>query len=487
MDQEKALREYAALLDAKLQYEKYHLLEYTFPDTGKYPRNLYPVHLEFMQATKKYSQLASIAANRTGKTHMGGFMSAVWLTGLYPEWWAGRHWDRAVSMWASSKTSEMTKKILQFVLLGSPNDIGSGMIPKERIHNLIKKSNVPEGYETVYVKAGKDCNELSECNFKSYDQGVGSFQGTKKDIIWLDEEPDPQDSEIYTECLTRTAGDEGDSGLIFCTFTPLLGLTKVVTDFIPDGSFDTARSPYKYVCRIGWDDVPHLSEAWKTEAAASYSPHERDARMKGYPTLGSGSVYPYPEENIAIEPFSIPEHWSRGYGLDIGIGRTAACWATLDPESQIYYIYAEHYVSDGVPAVHSSAIRARGTWIVGAIDPSSDRRTVDGKNTLLQYEDEGLLLAKAENALESGISSVRQLFEQGRLRVFTTCPHWFSEFRKYRRDKEGNIPRHLQDHLMDAMRYFFVTGIHYMRINPRYEEEQEVVSFRSTVNKVTGY
>ena len=58
----------------------------------------------------------------------------------------------------------------------------------------------------------------------------------------------------------------------------------------------------KYVVFAGWQDVPHLSEEAKAGLAASYLPHERDARMKGIPSLGSGAIYPVPEEDVVCDP-----------------------------------------------------------------------------------------------------------------------------------------------------------------------------------------
>jgi phage terminase large subunit-like protein len=62
--------------------------------------------------------------------------------------------------------------------------------------------------------------------FKSYDQGRDSFVGTEQDVVWLDEECV---RDIYVECLTRTMTT---NGLIILTFTPLLGMTDIVKDFL---------------------------------------------------------------------------------------------------------------------------------------------------------------------------------------------------------------------------------------------------------------
>lgn len=483
---EKAKRELAAALEAKANYLQYNKFDTFFPEEGKgkYHKGLYPKHIEFINSSSEYSQLAVIAANRVGKTTMGAYMMSMHLTGIYPSWYTGKRFKSAISAWAATKTSQMTKDVLQFELAGKYSDIGSGMIPKAQIVDTIRKAGVPEAIETIYVKHVS--GGVSEVNFKSYEQGRESFQGTKKQIVWLDEEA--TDPTIYSECLTRTAGDDDNCGLIYCTFTPLSGITPTILSFLPDGTFDGPRAPHKKIMNIGWDDVPHLSESWKKEALASYLPHEREARSKGFPSMGAGAVYPYREEDIIVKPFEIPAHWPRAYALDVGIARTACLWGAYDPAAKSYYMYAEYYKADGVPAVHASAIKSRGSWINGVIDPSSDRRSMtDAQNTLQLYFEEGLHLAKADNAMESGISSVCQLFEQDRIKVFSTCRNFFEEFRKYKRNDDGTIPRHLQDHLMDCLRYFFVSGVHVMTSQRDYDDDDYYDDSRAGVDSVTGY
>ena len=66
----------------------------------------------------------------------------------------------------------------------------------------------------------------SRLGFKAYEQGRGSFEGTAKHVIWLDEEC-PLD--VYGECLIRTATT---GGITMLTFTPLQGITETVRQFM---------------------------------------------------------------------------------------------------------------------------------------------------------------------------------------------------------------------------------------------------------------
>lgn len=217
----------------------------------------------------------------------------------------------------------------------------------------------------------------------------------------------------------------------------------------------------RYVVQAGWDHVPHLSEKQKESLLAGIHPHMRDARTKGIPKLGSGAIYPVPEEEIKVQPFVIPKMWPRAYGFDVGWNRTAAIWAAIDPSSKnpVVYLYSEHYRSHAEPDVHAAGIKARGEWIPGSIDPGARiSGQKDGEKLLELYQQQGLILHKADNAVETGIQAVYSLLSRGQLKVFSSLTNWFNEYRIYQRDEKGKIVKE-HDHLMDATRYLIMTGL----------------------------
>lgn len=217
-------------------------------------------------------------------------------------------------------------------------------------------------------------------------------------------------------------------------------------------------SESKYLIQASWDDVPHLDEKTKAELMAATPPHLRDARAKGEPSLGAGAIYPVQPSEILVDPFPVPDYWPRAYALDVGWNRTAAVWGAWDREIDCWYLYTEHYRGQAEPSIHATAIKARGDWIPGCIDPAARGRTQDDGNQLaVQYRELGLQLVEADNALEAGIYDVWQRLSTGRLRIFRTLMNWQAEYRLYRRDEKGKVVKEF-DHLMDCTRYLIRTG-----------------------------
>jgi len=224
----------------------------------------------------------------------------------------------------------------------------------------------------------------------------------------------------------------------------------------------------KFTVNAGWDHVPHLSEEQKREELDRIQPFQRKARSQGIPTLGAGAIYPVPEEVVLCDPFAIPDYFPQCYTLDVGWNRTAALWTALDPNTDIAYHYSEHYRGEAEPPIHAAAIRARGIWIPGKIDPAArGRGQRDGQRLLKDYQELGLdTLTVSENALEAGIYEVWTRMTTGRLKVFRTLSNWIAEFRFYQRDENGKVKDGQADHLMDCSRYTCLSGLAVACVRP---------------------
>ncbi len=240
----------------------------------------------------------------------------------------------------------------------------------------------------------------------------------------------------------------------------------------------------RHVTRMTIDDVDHYSDEERETIVKSYLPHERDARLKGVPTLGAGAIYPVPESDVTVAPFEIPAYWPKAYGLDVGWNRTAAIWGAFDRDTDTVYLFTEHYRGQAEPSIHAEAIKARGEWIPGVIDPASRGRAQgDGEQLLQTYKNLGLNVDTANNAVEAGIYEVWQRLSTGRLRVFSTCQNWFTEFRQYHRNDKGAIVKE-HDHLMDATRYFIMSGLKRAIVKP---VERDSSGIRAAADSRVGY
>lgn len=463
--------ELSTLLDELKRRSGMRLLSHLFPDTGPLRRELYVKHLEFFELGATKRERAFIAGNRVGKTVGAGVEWAYHLTGEYPAWWTGHRFIKPIRLLVSGDTHETTRDILQMKMLGSTTDrpeaFGTGLIPGRCLGAIVPRVHIKGAVEKAYVKyAG---GGESEIWFRSFVQGREIFQGFELDGFWPDEEC-PQD--VYDEGQVRLMTTRGLSTL---TFTPLNGLTPLIENLMdtPDAQEAAGRA----VVQCGWDDVPHLDAAMKSEMLAKLPPHQRDARTKGIPALGAGVIYPVSDEDIVVDDFRLPEYWPRGYAMDVGWNKTCALFFALDRDNDVLYVYGEHYRGQAEPAIHAQAIQARGKWMRGAIDPASRGRSqIDGQQLLALYQRAGLNLVMANNAVEAGLYETWSRLSTGRLKIFQSCVNTLSERRIYRRDDNGHIVK-AKDHAMDTLRYGVMTMGQILRPMPSQIQPERDVAF----------
>lgn len=464
----------AARIQARNKFKTY------FPDTGRLRRELYPKHIEYFAAGARHMERLAIAANRVGKSEsIGAYEVTCHLTGNYPTWWPGRKFTKPVSVWAAGKTGETTRDIVQFKLLGQIGDsfsgatnvgLGTGMIPADAIVNTTPKQGLPRAVDTALIR--HKSGGISTIGFKSYGKDRDSFEGTEKDVVWLDEEPP---SAVKKECLMRLMTN---NGLLIITFTPLDGYTEVVNEFLE------SSDPDKWYIQIGWKDAPHLTPEMIAKMSLKYLPYELKARSEGIPSAGEGVIYPIDVEELTVDDFKIPDYWPRAYGMDVG--KTAVIWGALDRDTDVLYIYREYFNEVYNALIHSAAIKGendRDKWIPGVIDPGSlGSSQVDGQKLFEIYTKKyGLNLTTADNSVEAGIYEVWARMCTHRIRFFRSVTKLKAELSRYRRHTvETKLGEHTQvvkkhDHLCDSLRYLVMSGIARMKTRPIPKTEKKTV------------
>ncbi|MET0087972.1 MAG: terminase family protein, partial [Sedimenticola sp.] len=217
----------------------------------------YPKQREFHNLGASKRERALVAANQIGKSYSASMETAIHLIGHYPEWWKGKRFNKPVRGWVLGQTSEAVRDTVQRLLLGPLNAPGTGAIPNDAIQNRTLARGVSDAVDTIIVK--HKSGGYSQLSFRSYGRGREKLQGESLDFIHVDEEPQ---GNIYTELLARISARKG---ILYATFTPLLGMSEVVQRFLSSSSDDRA-----YV-QAGIADALHIS------------PEERQKIIEGYP------------------------------------------------------------------------------------------------------------------------------------------------------------------------------------------------------------
>ena len=434
------LQETLAGLEA-LDYRKTYQQFYDFRPYAK--------QKEFLALGATRRERLLVAGNQNGKTHIGAYEAACHLTGEYPDDWKGRRWDRPTKGWIAGETSLVVRDVQQKKLCGEPGveDLfGTGMIPKDLFTDRPSLARgVTDAYDTIQVR--HKSGGISVARFKSYEQGRTKFQGESIDWGWADEEP-PED--VYAEFLTRTVAT---GGMCFMTFTPLKGRSSVVLRFLDE------ESPDRGVVSMTIEDALHIPAAERERIIAAYLPHEREARARGVPTMGSGRIFMASEDSILEAPVEyIPAHWVKLWGIDFGIGHPFAAVLILwDRDADVIHVHHTYRVVDALPIQHAAAMKPVGAGVPVAWPRDGTNRAVDGRPLAAHYKVQGLRMLQdhatwpdGSVSTEAGILEMDEREKSGRLKYARHLSDILEERRFYHR-KDGQIVK-LKDDLMSALR-----------------------------------
>jgi len=216
----------------------------------------------------------------------------------------------------------------------------------------------------------------------------------------------------------------------------------------------------KSITRMQIEDAEHYTDAERAAIISSYPEHEREARTKGIPSLGSGRIFPVTEESITCEPVPILRHWARIIGIDFGYDHPfAAVSLAWDRDADVIYVTAAYREAKATPPIHIAAVRPWGDWIPcawphdgmahdkGSGDQLAGQYRAGGLNCLPEHATH----PEGGYGVEAGIMEMLERMQTNRLKVFRGLIEWFAEFRLYHREN-GKIVK-LRDDLLSATRY----------------------------------
>lgn len=418
-----------------------------------------------------------VATHNCGKTIAGCMEMAFHLTGNYPEWFKGHRieprtnvtsGEKEISCWVIGTDTKTVRDSLQAKLVGTAaKEFTDGCIHADLIdrESVIMARGVTGLVDTIYVRHKSGCK--AKLQFRSYEQGRGNLQSATVDACYCDEEPP---SDIMGEIRARLGAT---GGFLYMAFTPLSGMTPLVQEFWAHDN------PDKFLVCLSAYEALHYSPEKLRKLESKYaglSESERQARMNGIPTMGSGVVFPVDDKDIWFDyDGKVPETWERIGGLDFGRGDhpTAVVWCARDPMTDTVYVYDCIETIRKSVAENASLMRRRGAWIPisyphdlmrdSGISVSNDKlKQTEGYRYKQMYEDEGVTLTptnaktvEGSTKVEVGICEMRQRMLEGRLKVAKHLSEWFKEKQTYRYGEDGK-PIKEKDHLLDATRYAII-------------------------------
>jgi phage terminase large subunit-like protein len=390
--------------------------------------------------------------NRSGKTECGAVECVYMARGIHPF----RRNRENCDGWVVSVSYEVQRDVAQKKILR--------YLKREWIEDIVmaegrKGAPLYGIIEKIIVR--NVFGGLSSISFKSYEQGREKFQGASLDFVWFDEEP-PRD--IYDECRMRVFDRAGD---IFCTMTPLKGLT-----FVHDEIYlNRYGNDEVWYIEMQWDDNPHLKPEEIKAMSESFSDDVLESRKYGKFSAANGLVYPEFEERVhVVEPFDIPREWQDALSIDPGLNNPLSChFYAVDFDGNIYVV-AEHYERGRDIDYHTKKIfeiADRLGWrrdakgrLCALIDSAASQHTLAASKSVAElFYDGGILVnTKVNKELFSGIARVKNLLKKRppTVFIFENCVNLIRELKSYRWG-DGDSPVKKDDHALDEFRYYVMS------------------------------
>lgn len=237
---------------------------------------------------------------------------------------------------------------------------------------------------------------------------------------------------------------------------------------------DRRQTSGRIIVRMTIEDALHYTPEQRKAIIAQYPAHERDARARGIPQLGSGRVFPVLLDDLLCDPFPIPDWWPQIGGIDFGWDHpTAAVTLAHDPDTDTVFLTREYRASHQPVAVHAAALRPWWPdmpWAWPHDGLQHDKTS--GQQIAHTYREAGLQMLPEHaqfaddrgSGLEAGIMEMLDRMVTGRWKVFRNCGCWQEEFSTYHR-KDGLIVKE-RDDTISASRYAMMC-IRYARAKAR--------------------
>lgn len=260
--------------------------------------------------------------------------------------------------------------------------------------------------------------------------------------------------------------------------------------FVKQDMFKTEQGKASYrLIKAPSTENTHLPSGYIQSIMETWSEDRIQREIQGSFDAFEGQVYHEFRRDVhVIQPFRVPEEWTKILGMDHGYRNPAAVvWGAVDYDENIY-IYREFYEREWlIEEICNGNAKESRPGIVqlcgkekvdGAyLDPSTrNRRGTNGLSDWDAYHEHlpaGFPLMLAKNDKTSGIDRVKSYLKlspktnKPRLFIFATCTNLIEELAQYRyaelpqnrqgKSAEKEEPVKVNDHACDALRYLIMS------------------------------
>ena len=222
-------------------------------------------------------------------------------------------------------------------------------------------------------------------------------------------------------------------------------------------------------------DNPYLSESGDYETMLLSLPeNQRKRLLEGNWDVAEGAAFPEFNRSVhVIEPFDIPNNWSKFRACDYGYGSySAVLWFAVAPDGQLV-VYRELYVSKVLAKDLANKVlyleEEDGTILYGVLDSSCWHRRGDtGPSLAEQMITQGCRWRPSDRSAGSRIAGKNELHrrlqiqegfgdveEQPGIVFFHNCINLVSQLPSIPLDPKNpeDVNTKSEDHLYDALRY----------------------------------
>lgn len=359
--------------------------------------------------------------------------------------------------------------------------------------NYVSSIEKLEGGESFDISVEDNCHDYivdGLISHNTHEQDTMQFEGAKFHNLFEDE-PCPREKHVAS-----MRGLIDYHGKCWMTLTPI----GIDADWIYDDIY-LADDPDIFWMNLDIRDNPYLSEEAIRQFEKQLSPDEIEARLHGKFMRMSGLVFKewQDKEPYVIEPFQIPDDWTRIRAIDPHLRKEMAIlWCAIDPDNNLYF-YDELHMKGLVSIISERILEKTGDDHIQytVIDNSANAPDViTGVNIRNEFARCGVPTLLASKDVISGINKIHEYlklnddknseaFGKPKTVMFKTLSRLRWEMKHYiwnpNKEEEEKV-RKKDDDMIDDLRYIHNSRPFYRR------REMDIDNYDDyDTSPITGY